>query len=177
MSITEGFKAQEIADAELASSFPTHFLWGAATSSYQIEGATREDGRGPSVWDTFSALPGAVYGGDTGDIAVDHYHRTQSDLSLIADLGMNAYCFSLAWPRIIPDGVGAVNGKGLDFYERLIDDMLAKGITPVAKLYHWDLPQALEDRGGWRNRATALAFADYAEVAVKRLGDRVPYWI
>lgn len=177
MSITEGFKPQEVADAELALSFPANFIWGAATSAYQIEGATREDGRGASIWDTFSATPGAVYRGDTGDIAVDHYHRTQEDLALMAGMGLNSYCFSIAWPRILPDGTGAVNSRGLDFYERLVDDMLAKGIVPFAKLYHWDLPQALEDRGGWRNRETALAFADYAEIVARRLGDRVPYWL
>ena len=128
---------------------PDGFVWGAATSSYQIEGAVDVDGRGPSIWDTFCRTPGKVAHGDTGDVACDHYRRFEADLDLIVDLGLQAYRFSVAWPRVIPDGTGAVNGAGLDFYDRLVDGLLARGITPFATLYHWDLPQALQDQGGW----------------------------
>lgn len=158
-------------------SFPNDFLWGAATSAYQIEGATREDGRGPSTWDQFAAMAGRTHQGDTGEIAIDHYHRMEQDVALMADLGLTAYRFSIAWPRILPNGVGAVNPAGLAFYDRLVDCLLEKGITPVATLYHWDLPLALYERGGWRNRDTAYAFADYAELVVGRLGDRVRWWV
>ncbi|HLI05797.1 MAG TPA: GH1 family beta-glucosidase [Ktedonobacteraceae bacterium] len=159
-----------------AASFPRSFLWGAATSSYQIEGATREDGRGASIWDRFSATPGKTYQGATGDIAVDHYHRMSDDVALMARLGLNAYRFSVAWPRVLPQGTGAVNEKGLDFYDRLVDALLEHKITPFATLYHWDLPLALEEKGGWLVRETAYAFADYAEIMAKRLGDRVIWW-
>ena len=161
----------------IANAFPPTFLWGAATSSYQIEGATHEDGRGPSIWDQFAATPGAVYQGQTGDIAADHYHRMQDDVNLMAEMGLGAYRFSIAWPRILPEGTGKVNGRGLDFYDRLVDALLAKGITPAATLYHWDLPLPLHERGGWLNRETAYAFADYAEIVAQRLGDRVDWWI
>jgi beta-glucosidase len=164
-------------DLAIANAFPATFLWGAATSSYQIEGATREDGRGPSIWDQFAATPGAVYQGHTGDVAADHYHRMQEDVNLMAEMGLGAYRFSIAWPRILPQGTGAVNAPGLDFYDRLVDALLAKGITPLATLYHWDLPLLLHERGGWLNRDTAYAFADYAEVVARRLGDRVAWWI
>ncbi|HEY7346778.1 MAG TPA: GH1 family beta-glucosidase [Ktedonobacterales bacterium] len=164
-------------DVSLADAFPPTFLWGAATSSYQIEGATREDGRGLSIWDQFAATPGAVYQGQTGDIAADHYHRMQDDVNLMAEMGLGAYRFSIAWPRILPKGSGKVNQRGLDFYDRLVDALLAKGITPAATLYHWDLPLTLHKRGGWLNRQTAYAFADYAEVVARRLGDRVDWWI
>jgi beta-glucosidase len=164
-------------DLALASAFPPTFLWGAATSSYQLEGATREDGRGPSIWDLFSATPGAVYQGQTGDIAADHYHRMQEDVDLMAEMGLGAYRFSIAWPRILPTGTGEVNERGLDFYDRLVDALLAKGITPATTLYHWDLPLPLHECGGWLNRQTAYAFAEYAEVVAKRLGDRVEWWI
>jgi beta-glucosidase len=157
--------------------FPPDFLWGAATASYQIEGAVREDGRGISIWDTFSHTPGKTKNGDTGDVADDHYHRWQEDIALMRDLGLDAYRFSVAWPRIIPAGRGAVNQAGLDFYDRLVDGLLAAGIQPFVTLYHWDLPQALQDAGGWANRDTAPAFADYAEVVARRLGDRVRAWI
>src|SRR5262249_33770925 len=157
--------------------FPRDFLWGAATSAYQIEGATREDGRGPSIWDTFAAEPGRTYLGQTGEIAADHYHRAEQDVALMAELGLNAYRFSISWPRILPQGSGQVNQPGLDFYSRLVDQLLARGITPVATLYHWDLPLALYQRGGWRSRDTALAFAEYAEVVARRLGDRVRWWV
>jgi beta-glucosidase len=156
--------------------FPPGFLWGVATAAFQIEGATREDGRGPSIWDTFCATPGKVENGDTGEVACDHYHRWQSDLDLIKSLGVQSYRFSVAWPRILPEGRGRVNAKGLDFYDRLVDGMLERGLLPNATLYHWDLPQALQDKGGWGNRDTAYAFADYADVVTKRLGDRVTYY-
>jgi len=158
-------------------SFPPDFLWGAATSAYQIEGAAFEDGRGPSIWDAFARQPGAIYQGETGDRAADHYHRVEEDVELMAALNLKAYRFSLSWSRILPDGVGAVNTRGLDFYDRLVDLLLEKQICPVATLYHWDLPLALERCGGWRTRETVEAFADYAELVVRRLGDRVPWWI
>ncbi len=157
--------------------FPTNFFWGVATSAYQIEGATQEDGRGPSIWDTFVTQSGATYKGETGDIAVDHYHSMRQDIALMASLNVNAYRFSLSWSRILPQGVGTVNERGLDFYERLVDTLLSYAITPVITLYHWDLPHALHERGGWLNRDTAHAFADYAELAAQRLGDRVAWWI
>lgn len=153
--------------------FPSSFIWGVATSAYQIEGATEADGRGPSIWDTFCRTPGKVYGGHSGEVACDHYHRWQADLELIAELGVSAYRFSVAWPRVLPEGRGRVNPKGLDFYERLVDGLLARGLKPFCTLYHWDLPQALEDAGGWLNRDTAAAFADYADIVTRRLGDRV----
>lgn len=164
-------------DLALAQTFPPQFLWGAATASYQIEGAIQEDGRGTSIWDTFSATPGKTYNGDTGEVAVDHYHRMQDDLEIVAQLGLAGYRFSIAWPRVLPTGSGPVNAKGLDFYDRLVDGLLAKGIQPFATLYHWDLPQPLQDAGGWTNRETAQRFADYAEVVVRRLGDRVTNWM
>ncbi|MEV0981640.1 GH1 family beta-glucosidase [Streptomyces sp. NPDC049915] len=157
--------------------FPPGFVLGAATASYQIEGAVREDGRSPSIWDTYSHTPGMVTNGDTGDVACDHYHRYAEDVALLRDLGVDSYRFSIAWPRIVPDGSGPVNAKGLDFYDRLVDELLAAGIEPAATLYHWDLPQALEDRGGWRVRATAEHFAAYTATVAERLGDRVPRWI
>ncbi|MFE0886556.1 GH1 family beta-glucosidase [Streptomyces rochei] len=157
--------------------FPPGFVFGAATASYQIEGAAREDGRGPSIWDTYSHTPGLVVNGDTGDVACDHYHRYPQDVALLRDLGVDSYRFSIAWPRIVPDGSGAVNPKGLDFYSRLVDELLAAGIEPAATLYHWDLPQALEDRGGWRVRETAERFAEYTARVAEHLGDRVPRWI
>ncbi|GHF41198.1 beta-glucosidase [Amycolatopsis bartoniae] len=156
---------------------PEGFRWGVATAAYQIEGSVSADGRGPSIWDTFSATPGAVRHGDTGAIACDHYRRWKQDFALLSELGVSAYRFSLAWPRILPEGTGQVNQSGLDHYRRLVDDLLARGIEPVVTLYHWDLPQALQDRGGWTNRATIDAFARYAEVVAEALGDRVPRWI
>jgi beta-glucosidase len=164
-------------DAMLAAGFPPGFLWGVATAAYQIEGATREDGRGPSIWDHFAAEPGTIHDGDTGDVAADHYHLMEQDVALMAELGVNAYRFSIAWSRVLPAGTGAVNARGLDFYDRLTDALLARGIAPVATLYHWDLPLALHERGGWLERDTAAAFADYAEVVARRLGDRVARWI
>ncbi len=156
--------------------FPQDFLFGSATASYQIEGAAREDGRGPSIWDTFSHTPGKIVNGDTGDVADDHYHRLDEDLDLMKSLGLEAYRFSIAWPRIQPTGSGKANEKGLDFYSRLVDGLLARGIRPIATLYHWDLPQALEDKGGWTNRDTAYRFAEYAAIVGEALGDRVPVW-
>lgn len=163
--------------SELRGAFPPDFLWGAGTSAYQIEGATHEDGRGLSVWDRFVTIPGATYQGETGEIAADHYHRMEDDVAIMAELNLNAYRFSLSWPRIVPQGSGAVNERGLDFYDRLVDALLAHGISPVATLYHWDLPVTLQEKGGWLNRDTAYAFADYAEIVARRLGDRVNWWI
>ncbi|MEU6387743.1 GH1 family beta-glucosidase [Streptomyces sp. NPDC046939] len=158
------------------AAFPHDFLWGTATSAYQIEGAAAEDGRSPSIWDTFSHTPGKVDNDDHGDIACDHYHRWRDDIGLMRELGTNAYRLSVAWPRIVPGGDGAVNAKGLDFYDQLIDALLAEGITPSVTLYHWDLPQVLQDRGGWPARETAEHFAAYAAVVAERLGDRVKHW-
>lgn len=157
-------------------SFPAEFTWGAATASYQIEGAVAEDGRSPSIWDTFSHTPGMVVGDDTGDVACDHYHRVAEDVAIMGDLGIDAYRFSVAWPRIIPGGTGSVNQKGLDFYSRLVDTLLERSITPFVTLYHWDLPQVLQDRGGWQNRDIADWFSEYAGVVVEALGDRVRNW-
>ncbi|MFC6885040.1 MULTISPECIES: GH1 family beta-glucosidase [Actinomadura] len=163
-----------------AAPFPAGFRWGAATAAYQIEGAAAEDGRGPSVWDTFCRTPGRVLGGDTGDVAVDHYHRFREDVALMAELGLTAYRFSVSWPRVHPDGRGGrgagVNEAGLDFYRRLVDELLAAGVEPWPTLYHWDLPQPLEDAGGWPERDTAHRFADYAADVHAALGDRVRHW-
>lgn len=158
---------------KLASRFDKDFMWGVATASYQIEGATREDGRGPSIWDAFSNMPGRVFEGHNGDIACDHYNRWEEDLDLIQSMGVKAYRFSIAWPRIIPDGRGEVNQRGLDFYDRLLDGLVARGIKAFPTLYHWDLPLNLAGYGGWTDRDTATAFADYTTAVVKRLGDRI----
>jgi beta-glucosidase len=152
------------------------FRWGAATAAYQIEGAVAEDGRSPSIWDTFCRVPGAIDNGDTGDIACDHYHRWPEDIGLMRRLGLDSYRFSIAWPRVLPDGTGRVNAAGLDFYDRLVDRLLDAGVTPFPTLYHWDLPQVLQDRGGWPARETAYAFAEFASVVGERLGDRVTDW-
>jgi beta-glucosidase len=159
------------------SVLPDGFTWGVATSAYQVEGAVAEDGRSPSIWDTFSHTPGKVAGGDTGDVACDSYHRWPEDVGLMKELGVSAYRFSIAWPRILPEGHGAVNEAGLAYYDRLVDTLLAAGITPYPTLYHWDLPQALQDRGGWASRDTAGYLADYATVVARRLGDRVSNWV
>ena len=156
--------------------FSPDFVFGSATASYQIEGAAREDGRGPSIWDTFSHTPGKTLDGDTGDVAVDHYHRWQEDVQHLADLGVGAYRLSIAWPRVQPDGRGELNREGVEFYSNLVDALLEKGIKPVVTLYHWDLPQVLEDEGGWRNRETALLFGEYARAMARELGDRVHLW-
>jgi beta-glucosidase len=158
------------------TAFPTGFLWGSATAAYQVEGAWNEDGRTPSIWDTFARRAGAVRNADTGDIAADHYHRYAEDVALMADLGLAAYRFSLSWPRIQPGGRGPANPAGLAFYDRLVDELLDKNITPVITAYHWDLPQELEDAGGWPNRDTANRFAEYMAMASARLGDRVTMW-
>ena len=158
--------------------FPATFWWGAATAAYQLEGAVAEDGRKPSIWDTFSHTAGKIVNGDTGDVACDHYHRYKDDVRLMADLGVRHYRFSIAWPRVIPDGRGSVNEKGVDFYKRLVDELVSHGITPHATLYHWDLPQALQDRyRGWESREVVDDFAAYATAVVKRLGDRVTHWM
>jgi beta-glucosidase len=156
--------------------FPHNFLWGAATAAYQIEGAWNEDGKGESIWDRFSHTPGKVTNGDTGDIACDHYHRWQEDIRLMRQLGIKAYRFSTAWTRVLPAGRGRINPPGLDFYDRLVDALCAANIEPFLTLYHWDLPQSLHEIGGWTNREVCYAFADYAALMVKRLGDRVKYW-
>jgi beta-glucosidase len=157
--------------------FPSDFIWGAATASYQIEGAVHEDGRGESVWDRFCATQGKVRGGDSGAVACDFYHRYRDDIQLMRELGLDAFRFSIAWPRVLPDGRGRVNTAGLDFYDRLVDELLRAGIEPFATLFHWDTPQALEDAGGWSERATAEAFVEYTEAVVARLGDRVRHWM
>ncbi|HWD38511.1 MAG TPA: GH1 family beta-glucosidase [Fimbriimonas sp.] len=159
------------------SLFPSDFMWGAATASYQIEGAVTEDGRGASVWDTFSHTDGKVAKGENGDVACDHYHRYESDADLIAELGIPNYRFSIAWPRLFPKGVGELNPKGVEFYDRLVDALLARKINPVVTLFHWDYPQALEDQGGWTHPDAHKWFGDYADVVFKALGDRVKHWI
>jgi beta-glucosidase len=156
--------------------FPDSFLWGAATSAYQIEGSPLADGAGPSIWHRFAHTPGNTEGGETGDVACDHYRRYASDVALMKELGLDAYRFSIAWGRVVPEGAGRVNEAGLDFYERLVDALLEHGIEPFITLYHWDLPAALDDRGGWLNRDVAGWFAEYARAVVARLGDRVGRW-
>jgi beta-glucosidase len=157
--------------------FPPGFRWGAATSAYQVEGAVAEDGRTPTIWDTFAHTPGAIAGGDTGDIGCDHYHRLEHDLDLLVQLGIPAYRFSTSWARVLPDGTGPVNQRGLDFYSRVVDGLLDRGIEPLVTLYHWELPQALQDTGGWTNRQTADRFAELATVVGRALGDRVPSFL
>jgi beta-glucosidase len=166
-----------LSDGRARDGLRADFLWGTATASYQIEGAWDVDGKGLSIWDTFSHTPGRILDASTGDVACDHYARMADDVALMADLGVNAYRFSVSWPRVLPEGAGAVEPRGLDFYERLVDALLARDIAPVVTLYHWDLPQALEDQGGWLSRDTAYRFADYAGVVAGRLGDRVHTWI
>lgn len=165
---------QHLPVAELRRRFPTDFVWGVATSAFQIEGAARTDGKGPSIWDEFCRVPGAIADGGNGDIACDHYHRWESDLDLIAEIGVTAYRFSISWPRVQPSGTGAVNQQGLAFYDRLVDGLLKRGIRPYITLYHWDLPAELQRRdGGWSSRDTAYRFADYAQIVTRHLGDRV----
>jgi len=159
-----------------STSFPEGFIWGCATSAYQIEGAWNEDGKGESIWDRFCHTPGHILTGETGDVACDHYHRYEEDIALMKELGLKSYRFSIAWPRVFPAGGGRLNQRGLDFYARLIDGLLAADIIPFPTLYHWDLPQALQDRGGWANRDTARYFADYCGTVVERLGDSVKSW-
>lgn len=164
-------------DSAMSLAFPDGFRWGVATAAYQIEGAAREDGRGESIWDRFSHTPGKTLNGDTGDVACDHYQRWPNDITIMQELGVNAYRFSVAWPRILPNGRGEVNEAGLAFYDRLVDGLLEAGIEPWVTLYHWDLPQALEDAGGWANRDTVEAFVEYTDIVTRRLGDRVQHWI
>lgn len=164
-------------DGWVLPQLPPGFTFGTSTASYQIEGAASEDGKGPSIWDTFAAEPGRIADGSTGEVACDHYHRMPEDLALIKELGAGGYRFSIAWPRIQPTGAGKVNPKGLAFYDRLVDDLLGAGIEPMATLYHWDLPQGLQDDGGWLNRDTIDRFADYADIVGSALGDRVAHWI
>jgi beta-glucosidase len=161
----------------MTRSFPAGFLWGVSTSAYQIEGSVTADGRGESIWDRFCRTPGAVDGGGTGEVACDHYRRWPEDLALLSQLGVNAYRFSVAWPRLFPTGAGPVERRGLGHYDRLIDGLLARGVTPVVTLYHWDLPQALQDRGGWRSREVAERFAEYAATCFAAYGDRVSWWV
>jgi beta-glucosidase len=164
-------------ERRLGLRFPDGFRWGAATSAYQIEGAAKEDGRGASVWDTFSHTPGRTRNGDTGDVAADHYHRWAGDLDLMRELGLRTYRFSISWPRVQADGTGKANQRGLDFYRRLVDGLLERGIEPMATLFHWDLPQALQDVGGWENRDVAYRFGDYAAAVFDALGATVPAWL
>jgi beta-glucosidase len=165
------------AESSRATGFPEQFLWGAATAAYQVEGAVDEDGRGESLWDRFCATSGKVRNGDSGAVACDFYHRYRDDIALMRDLGLTAFRFSVAWPRVLPEGRGKVNEAGLDFYDRVVDELLAAGIEPVVTLYHWDLPVALEDAGGWPARQTAEAFREYAATVARRLGERVSRWI
>ncbi|MGA0561046.1 GH1 family beta-glucosidase [Ancylobacter sp. VNQ12] len=171
-----GVSAQTAASPAGAPRIPPGFVWGASTSAYQIEGAVKEGGRLPSIWDTFSHTPGRIADGTNGDVACDHYNRYAGDVDLMSQAGFQAYRFSIAWPRVMPQGTGPVNPAGLDFYDRLVDKLLARNILPMACLYHWDLPQALQDRGGWHNRDIANWFTDYARATVSRLGDRVKPW-
>ncbi|MBO0693799.1 MAG: family 1 glycosylhydrolase, partial [Acidimicrobiaceae bacterium] len=157
-------------------SFPSGFVWGTATAAYQIEGAVDEDGRGPSIWDTYSHRPGMTRNGDTGDVACDHYHRLEGDLDLLAELGVGSYRFSVAWPRVQPTGKGPVNQPGIDFYRRLVDGLRDRGIAPSVTLYHWDLPQPLEDAGGWVVRDTPERYAEYASIVAGALGPDVALW-
>ena len=157
--------------------FPKDFVWGCAASAYQVEGAWNEDGKGPSIWDSFTHTPGKIANGENGDVAVDHYHRYTEDVALMKELGLDAYRFSVAWTRVLPTGSGAVNQAGLAFYDRLVDELLKNKVEPYVCLFHWDLPQALQDKGGWPNRDTAYAFAEYARVLTERLSDRVKVWM
>ncbi len=174
---TLGAPASALPPAPRARSFPQGFLWGSATASYQVEGAVHEDGRGPSIWDTFSHTPGKTNNGDTGDVADDHYHRYKEDIALMKALGLKTYRFSVAWSRVFPQGTGTPNPKGLDFYNRMLDELLAANIQPFCTLFHWDLPQALEDKGGWQSRNTSEAFANYAGYVAQHLSDRVHHFM
>jgi beta-glucosidase len=176
-AFAERTTAQASSAGATSRSFPPGFLWGSATASYQVEGAVNEDGRGPSIWDTFSHIPGKTNNGDTGDVADDHYHRYKEDVQLMKDLGLKTYRFSVAWPRVFPQGAGTPNPKGLDFYNRLLDELLANNIQPYCTLFHWDLPQALEDKGGWQSRNTSEAFATYAGYVAEHLSDRVKHFM
>jgi beta-glucosidase len=170
------FSSPVIPEGGTTMSFPDGFVWGAATASYQIEGAVSEDGRGPSVWDTFCRRPGAIWNGQNGDVACDHYHRHAEDVAIMKEIGLKGYRFSICWPRVLPSGTGAVNQKGLGFYDKLVDELLDADVQPWPTLFHWDFPQALFERGGWLNRDSADWFADYVRVVVDRLSDRVCNW-
>ena len=172
-----GVEASAGAAVSKTPAFPRGFVWGAATAAYQIEGAAADDGKGPSIWDMFCKKPGAIWNGQSGDVACDHYHRYKEDVALARSLGLRAYRFSVSWPRVLPEGTGAVNAKGLDFYDRLVDELLAAKIDPWLTLYHWDLPLALYRRGGWLDRDVSAWFADYATIVAKRLGDRVRHFM
>ena len=167
---------RDCADPSPATAFPEGFYWGVATSAYQIEGAWNDDGKGPSIWDTYAHTPGKIKNGDTGNVANDHYRRYNEDVALMKSIGAKAYRFSISWPRIFPQGTGAPNPKGLDFYNRLVDELVVAGIAPFPTLYHWDLPQSLQDKGGWQNRDTAKAFRDYAGYTAEKLSDRVHHF-
>jgi beta-glucosidase len=169
-------RAKSAAGSDSLRRFPKGFYWGTATASYQIEGAWNEDGKGPSIWDTFAHKPGNMKNDDTGDVAIDHHHRYKEDVKIMKDLKANAYRFSISWLRIFPDGTGQPNPKGLDFYSRLVDELKGAGIEPFATLYHWDLPQALQDKGGWQSRDTAKAFGDYGGYVARHLSDRVRHF-
>jgi beta-glucosidase len=175
-TIAPGSSLRAEAAVDALPAFPPGFVWGASTASYQIEGAVDADGRGKSIWDVFCHTPGRIKNGDTGDIACDHYHRWPQDVDLLVSGGFSAYRFSVAWPRILPTGSGAIEPRGLDFYDRLVDALIARGIVPWVCLYHWDLPHALQEQGGWLNRDTCEKFAGYAQVVSKRLADRVKHW-
>ena len=176
-SLIPGIEAEAQTSAPTDRSFPANFLWGSATASYQVEGAVTEDGRGPSIWDTFSHTPGKTFQGETGDVATDSYHRYAEDIAIMKHLGLKACRFSISWSRIFPTGTGQPNQKGLDHYRRFTEALLAAGIEPWATLYHWDLPQPLEDRGGWQNKATAQAFGDYAGYTTGKLSDLIHNWM
>jgi beta-glucosidase len=171
-----GLYNRQMGSDDQVRQFPEGFYWGTATSSYQIEGAWNADGKGPSIWDTYAHTPGKIKNGDTGDVANDHYHRYKEDVALMESIATNAYRFSISWPRIFPQGTGTPNAQGLDFYSRLVDELKSAGIEPFPTLYHWDLPQALQDKGGWQSRDTAKAFADYAGYMAEKLSDRVHHF-
>jgi beta-glucosidase len=176
ISTKRGTPARKKLTRKAVRRFPDGFFWGVATSSYQIEGAASEDGKGKSIWDTYAHTPGKIKNNDNGDVANDHYHRYREDVQLMRSIGAKAYRFSIGWPRIFPSGTGEPNPKGLDFYSRLVDELLAVGIEPFATLYHWDLPQALQDKGGWQSRDTTKAFADYAGYMAEKLSDRIKHF-
>ena len=169
-------RSARAAESFSSDAFPTDFMWGAATAAYQVEGAWAQDGKGESIWDRFAHTPGKIKGQDTGDVACDSYHRYEDDIALLQALNIKSYRFSISWPRVMPNGCGAMNSAGLDYYKRLVDALLAAGIRPLVTLYHWDLPQALEDAGGWPQRDMAGRFADYCAAVAGPLGDRIHDW-
>jgi beta-glucosidase len=172
-----GIEENKLSQGDHSRKFPKNFVWGTATAAYQVEGAVNEDGRGVSIWDTYSKIPGNIKNNDNGDVACDMYHRYKEDVQLMKSIHSNAYRFSISWPRVFPDGTGTPNPKGLDFYDRLIDELLANGITPYATLYHWDLPQTLQDKyGGWQSKETSKAFGEYAAYVTEKISDRVKHY-